>query len=241
MAKAPTNRPGRPGKKKAQLDVDTLATAESRRLTKDDKVELDLDDAPFLMEDEEEEDEQVFDDAASAITADSFSGSTDLDEDEAAAKAKKRKRMFIGLGVLALIFIAVGWNYLSPSKAPVAVKRIVKKERGKYDTPPIVRKDKFDVTWEPFWVEQKDNEAKIRFLVCKFAVYTDIEKLAWEAKNKKVTLRDAIFYYLRNKDLRFLSDKGNVELLKTDLLGVVNQYMGSGQFKEVFIENYLVK
>ena len=240
MAEDPTNRPGNAGTNKAHLDVDTLSTSDSLKPTKDDKVELDLDDAPFLMEDEEEEEEQIFDDAT-VSSADSFSSSAESDETQDAARAKKRKLMFGALGVLIIALIAVGWNVLNPSEPPVPVKRVIKKEKGKYDTPPIVQKDKFDVTWKPFWVEQRDNEEDIRFLVCKFAVYTDNEKLAWEARKKKVTLRDAIFYYLRNKDLKFLSNKDNAQLLKTDLLAVVNQYMGHGQFKEVFIENYLVK
>lgn len=240
MANDPTDRPGTTGTTKAQLDVDTLSTPGSMTPSKDDKVELDLDDAPFLMDDEEEEEEAVFDDATSS-TADSFSAPAELEADPDAARKRKRKLMFGGLGLLIIALVAVGWNLLTPKDVPRPVKRVVKKEKGKYDTPPIVQKDKFDVTWEPFWVEQRDAKKEIRFLVCKFAVYTDNEKLAWEAKNKKVTLRDAIFYYLRNKDLKFLSDKNNVQLLKSDLLTVVNQYMGHGQFKDVFIENYLVK
>lgn len=239
MANAPTNRPGNAGTKKAQLDVDTLSTPDSIPQKKDDKVELDLDDAPFLMEDEEEEEEQVFDNSTSA-NADSFSAA-ELEMDPEAARKRKRKIMFGGIGLLVIALVVLGWKMLPSKDAPIPVKRIVKKEKGKYDTPPIVQKDKFDVTWEPFWVEQRDSKKEIRFLVCKFAVFTDNEKLSWEAKNKKVTLRDAIFYYLRNKDLKFLSDKDNVQLLKSDLLTVVNQYMGNGQFKDVFIENYLVK
>ncbi|MEZ0575081.1 flagellar basal body-associated FliL family protein [Halodesulfovibrio aestuarii] len=224
---------------KAQLDVDTLATPDTMTPTKDDKVELDLDDAPFLMEDEDEDEEQPLDNSTST-NADSFS-SSEVETDPEAVRKRKRKLMFGGIGLLVIALIALGWNMLQPKDTPRPVKRIVKKEKGKYDTPPIVQKDKFDVTWEPFWVEQRDSKKDIRFLVCKFAVFTDNEKLAWEAKNKKVTLRDAIFYYLRNKDLKFLSDKENVQLLKSDLLTVVNQYMGNGQFKDVFIENYLVK
>jgi flagellar FliL protein len=48
-------------------------------------------------------------------------------------------------------------------------------------------------------------------------------------------------YYLRNKDLIFLSDKTNVDVLKADLLAVINQYMNNGQFEDLLIENYLVK
>ncbi|SIO38175.1 flagellar basal body-associated FliL family protein [Halodesulfovibrio marinisediminis] len=240
MANDPTNRPGSAGIQKAQLDMDTLSTPGSMMPNKDDKVELDLDDAPFLMDDEDEEEEQVFDDAT-PTDVDSFSSPAEFEAASDAARKRKRKLMFGGLGLLVIALIAVGWNMLQPQDVPRPVKRVVKKEKGKYDPPPIVQKDKFDVTWEPFWVEQRDNKKEIRFLVCKFAVFTDNEKLAWEAKNKKVTLRDAIFYYLRNKDLKFLSDKENVQLLKSDLLTVVNQYMGHGQFKDVFIENYLVK
>lgn len=238
MANDPTNISGYTGTEKAQLDVDTLSTSNTPAPSKDDKVELDLDDAPFLMEEEDEE----LDEVVAPVPTDSFSGKAETEDDSDAAHAKKRKLMFGGIGLLVLALFATGWWVLKPAPTPPKpVKRIIKKQTKGSTVNNTAKEDSFEVAWEPFWVEQRDEKGQIRFLVCKFAVYTEDEKLSWEAKSKKVTLRDAIFYYLRNKTLKDLSDKENVQVLKSDLLTVINQYMGHGQFKDVFIENYLVK
>lgn len=60
-------------------------------------------------------------------------------------------------------------------------------------------------------------------------------------RQKTTILRDAIYYYLRNKDLTYLSDKNNVEALKQDLLSVMNQYLSQDRLDDVLIDQYLVK
>jgi len=60
-------------------------------------------------------------------------------------------------------------------------------------------------------------------------------------RQKMTVLRDAVFYYLRNKNLTFLSDKSNVDELKEDLLSVINQFLSSAQLERLLIEQYVVK
>ncbi|MCG8530565.1 MAG: flagellar basal body-associated FliL family protein [Desulfovibrionales bacterium] len=238
MAEDPNTPTDVIGREKAQLDVGTLAPSVSDKPAKDDKVELDLDDAPFLADDEEDEEA----DAPEAVDTDPFSNATQIADDPDKAAQKKRTLVLAGIALVAFAIMFSGWWVLKPAETPPKpVTRIVKKQKDAPVAPLQEAKETFEVAWEPFWVEQKNDKGEFRFLVCKFAVYTENEKLSWEAQNKKVTLRDAIFYYLRNKSLKDLSDKENVQLLKSDLLQVVNQYMGNGQFKDVFIENYLVK
>ena len=62
------------------------------------------------------------------------------------------------------------------------------------------------LSWEPFWVEQKDAKGSIRFLVVKFSAPTENQKLVFEAQAKKVVIRDAVYYYLKNKSLTYLTD-----------------------------------
>jgi flagellar FliL protein len=81
----------------------------------------------------------------------------------------------------------------------------------------------------------------VRFLVCKFAAVTTNEELSAELEQKNTILRDAIFYYLKNKDLTYLSDKENVETLKTDILSVINQYLSVARLETLLIEKYMVK
>ncbi|MFV0422553.1 flagellar basal body-associated FliL family protein [Oleidesulfovibrio sp.] len=233
-----------------QLDTEELQPVDLSGGGSEEKVELDLEDAPFLMDDDEEEEE--------AAEEESSAGSLDLDTGAASRKKAgfnaaalfRNRKVQIGAGAVLLLLIGLLTFLLWPSgdaedssvSQPVAKKKVVRKvgeEPPKKEEEP--KKPEFVVAWEPFWVEQTDAEGKIRFLVCKFAAVTENERLSWEVGTKKVVLRDAIFYYLRNKSLLFLSDESNVDTLKTDLLAVVNQYLDNGQLQDLLIENYLVK
>ena len=94
---------------------------------------------------------------------------------------------------------------------------------------------------EPFWIEQRDNKNHTRFLVARFALTTKDERVVAEYGRKTLILRDAVYFYLKNKDLQFLSDKKNADKLKKDLLMVINQYIVAGEFDEILFEKYLVR
>lgn len=221
---------------KAQLDTEELADPSFEET--EDKVELDLEDAPFLEDDDEDDQDEV--------VPTSKDIAIDAPEDKPSPIKKlleNRKLLFAVIGgVLLLLLILVAWVFLSKAPRPEPPtpqpQQIVKQATPEPEEPPA---PEYIVTWDPFWVELKDKDGNLRFLQCQFSAPTDIEKLSWEATSKKVVLRDAIFYYLRNKSLLFLSDKTNVEVLKTDILAVINQYMNNGQFEELLIESYLVK
>lgn len=235
---------------KAQLDTEELGlSGDSGSGASDDKVELDLEDAPFL-EDDEDEDEPEEEDGSAPVA---------LEED---GEKRRRGGGFGGLlrnkfvlggagGLLLLIIGAVVYLLFftsPPPPPPVAEKDVIPElpselqaelNATRAEEKPV--EPEFIVSWERFWVEHRDPDGTIRFLICRFAAPTPNEKLSWEAKSKKIVLRDAIFYYLRNKDLTFLSDKKNVDTLKKDILSVVNQYLNNGQFEDILIEEYLVK
>jgi len=220
---------------KAQLDTEELGGSPG-----EDKVELDLEDAPFLEEEEEEPEQEEAPASSDPVLLDEPKGEKRSIKD----LLKNRKVLFalvgavvLAIGVIVAIFLMGGDS--APPPPPEPEKKVVEKqvEEPVEEPEPYV----FTVTWEPFWVEKVDADGNIRFLVCKFAATTENERLSWEVGTKKVVLRDAIFYYLRNKSLLFLADKGNVEVLKSDLLAVINQYLDNGQLEELLIENYLVK
>jgi flagellar FliL protein len=94
---------------------------------------------------------------------------------------------------------------------------------------------------DPFLIEQRDKDKVIRFLEVRVILSTQDDGLARQFKQETFTVRNAIFYYLKNKDLQFLSDKENSEKLKQELLAIVNQYMGFGQFDTLLFEQYLVR
>ncbi len=226
---------------KAQLDTDELNVPGSGQSSSEDKVELDLEDAPFLEDDEDEEEDTPPPPSDKPVTLETA-------EPPKPNKLKEllgnKKILISGAGAAVLLLILLAWLVLKPAPRPEIPEQQPVQEVQPQQAAPEPEPEKpevFVVTWDPFWVELKDSEGKVRFLVCKFSAPTENEKLSWEAGSKKVVLRDALFYYLRNKDLIFLSDKNNVEVLKADLLAVINQYMNNGQFEDLLIENYLVK
>ncbi|QJT09700.1 flagellar basal body-associated FliL family protein [Oceanidesulfovibrio marinus] len=228
---------------KALLDTEELSGIDDEPVAPDtDKVELDLEDAPFLEDEEEEEEE------AAATGEEEFS---DL---EAAPKKFdiktliRDRRFQIGSGAGLLILLVALFFLVWPSHEPIPdipvelPEQTAATEQPLPPPPPLEEEpEEFIVSFEPFWVEHQEANGTVRFLYCKFAAPAPSEKLAWEIRHKKVVLRDAIFYYLRNKDLTFLADKSNAELLKKDLLSVINQYLGNAQLESILIEEYLVK
>lgn len=212
---------------KAQLD-----DSEASKATQ--KVDLDLDDAPFL-EDEEEEEE-----------APHVQEETPLFEQEEPGRkfdlgALFKNRLFlIALGVILLLLVIIFVLLLRepeapplpppPPRAPAASPQAETPA-----TPEIL------IRLDPFLIEQRDKDNVIRFLEVRVLVSTTDDGLARQFKQETYTVRNAIFYYLKNKDLQFLSDKENSDKLKQELLAIINQYMGFGQFDTILFEQYLVR
>lgn len=222
------------GEPKAELDAEEL----TRDLPKEQqKVELDLEDAPFLEDDEdeeeEEEEEEVF-----------------LDEPEPSDSEPwfKNRKIQIAAGAAALVLIGVLIAVLflkpepeQPPEPEPEQQELTTEEAIPPPPPEEPEPEEFLVSLDPFWVEQKADDGSIRFLVCQFTAVTQNEKLSFEIQQKTTILRDAVFYYLKNKDLTFLSDKKNAEALKADILSVVNQYLSVDRLETLLIEQYLVK
>ena len=217
---------------KAQLDTEELKEDEEGGA--EDKVELDLEDAPFLEEEEEEEEEAPAEPVAleEAPEKKGFK--------EVLTEALHNKKILAGAAAALLLLIGalVYFIWFMPEEVPEeVVEEEVVKEMVEEEAP---GRD-YIVAWDEFWVEHMAEDGHVRFLVCKFAAPTANEKLAFEIRSKKLVLRDAIYYYLKNKDLTFLSDKKNVAVLKQDLVGVLNQYLSNDQLQDLLIEEYLVK
>ncbi len=215
---------------KALLDAEELK--EDDFAADKDKVELDLDDAPFLDEEEEEEEEPEAPLREEPPPA----------EKPGIRELLKDKRVLGGLigGLLLLVGVVVAvilWPEAEkPPEPPPAVEQ---PETPVPEEPPPPTEHL--IAFKPFLVEHVNAEGQVRLLSFKFSLVTENEKLAWEITHKRLVLRDAIFYYLKNKDLRFLSDATMAEQLKNDLISVINQYLNVDQIQELLIEEYLVK
>ncbi len=198
------------------------------------KVDLDLDDAPFL--EDEDDDDDLPDEEPEELEA--------LEEDPKEKRPLPKKAILIGIAVIILLLSVIIVKIFLFSDAPEELPPVDEiTEEIPIEAPPPPPEDP-GVTLlrlDPFWIEQKDENGNIRFLIARFAMTTTDEKIVGEYGRKTLILRDAVYYYLKNKDLQFLSDKKNAETLKKDLLMVINQYLNAGQFDTILFEKYLVR
>lgn len=206
------------------------------------KVELDLDDAPFL-EDEDEEDDLPEDEPEELDS---------LEEAPAPTKSKTKLLIFIGIGVIILLLAGIlAKLFLFNDAPPAVIKEPAAVEESFEEIPDTVPAEEVPpppeepgltlLRMDPFWIEQRDEKKQTRFLIARFAMTTKDERVVAEYGRKTLILRDAVYFYLKNKDLQFLADKKNVEKLKKDLLMVINQYIVAGEFEEILFEKYLVR
>lgn len=216
------------GQPKSQLD-----DSEASKATQ--KVDLDLDDAPFL-EDEEDEEELISEEEEETPLFEELEESSGFD-----FKALLRNKLFlIAVGVILLLLVIIFILLLRepdapPPPPPPTVEEPAKKKDIVDEKPEII------IRLDPFLIEQRDKDNKIRFLEVRIAVSTLEEGLAKQFKQETYTVRNAIYYFLKNKDLQFLSDKENSDKLKKELLTIINQYMGFGQFDTLLFEQYLAR
>jgi flagellar FliL protein len=197
------------------------------------KVELDLDDAPFLAEEE-----------AKPEPVEAQTGGEQAKAETGAVPLWKRKKVVLALAAVLILALAgggVAFFLMRPkaevaSEAPQPALPALPPAESKPPAPVLV-----PVKMEPFLVEQTDRSGSVRFLSFRFSVATDNPKLTAEIRGKMLVLRDAVYYYLRNKSFDYLADTRNLETLKFDVVTVMNQYLGEDQLDNLQIEEYLVR
>ncbi|WP_338667057.1 flagellar basal body-associated FliL family protein [Pseudodesulfovibrio methanolicus] len=222
----------------------TDAPAEQRKAELDDaaasratqKVDLDLDDAPFLEDEDENEDIEEVEVNTPFLTEDDSKPKPGL------AALLKNKFVLMGLGVILVLLVIIVILLLREPEAPPPPPPPPAEETNTPEPPPEVPETpQIIVKLDPFLIEQRDETGKIRFLEVSILLSTEDEGLARQFKQETFAVRNALYYYLKNKDLQFLSDKENSEKLKKELLVIINQYMGFGQFDTLMFEQYLVR
>ncbi len=206
-----------------ELNIEVAPAAE-------DKVALDLEGADFLEDDEEE---------AKPDTSLAISDSEEDKGEEKEEKPKSKLKLFIALGVVLLLGLAALWWFVlrTPPPPPIEPEIIVV---PKTSMAPAAPTDHI-ISFDPFWIPLPDGKGGEVFLVCKFAIVTDDEKLQLETQNKMVLLRDAVYYYLVNKPYHFLIDHANVPTIKKDLSSVFSGYLISGKIEDMLFEGYIEK
>ena len=190
------------------------------------KVELDLDDAPFLTEQAPPPPAKK-DDAPLQVAAD-------------AAPNKKKKLILIAGAALVVVLVAaaaVWWFVLRtpppPPPEPVKPEVIV------VPTPktPTAKPDSVKEL-APFVIPRQTAKGA-RFLICKFSTVSQSPRVGMEIDQKLIPLRDALYYYLSSKTDAFLLDPANAPTIKKDLSGVLNDYLTQGRIDDILFESYL--
>jgi len=220
---------------KAKLDDTELSDDLPKALQ---KVDLDLDDAPFLEEDKTE-------DAAPEAAPESTGASPAPEKTPPVSK----KKLLLLVGALVLLLAGGTATYfllrkpaapppaeVTPEPAPQPVP-----EPTPPPPPPPKPKPEIVIPMEPFLVEMTDPKGLTRFLSVRFTAVTQDPTVEMEFRRNIIVLRDAVYYYLKNKSMAFLTDKNNTDVLKKDVLSVINQFMGARPLDNLLIEDYLVK
>jgi flagellar FliL protein len=213
------------------------------------KVELDLEDAPFLDEKAESAPPEKKPSAQEKAAADKPAPAKEKKASALAGRlsallANKKRLALVGGVALFLLLAPLGLLFFlsGGKKAPtpaVPDPEIITQPAAppRQDAPPG---PKFLFKAETFMVALKGSEGQIRFLHCRFSIPTENQTLYAELMAKNVAVRDAIYYYLSNKPLTFLVDATAHDALKQDMISVVNEHVSAEKILDLYIEDYYV-
>ncbi|PTN37046.1 hypothetical protein C6366_08055 [Desulfonatronum sp. SC1] len=193
------------------------------------KVTLDLDDAPFLddIEDEappETEDEPEEPEAGKV-------------EEEPKPEKSSRLMLIIGGVVAALLLAGLAFWLTRP---PPPEPKIPEPEPLQQPQPaPEPKPEKYTVDLKPFWVAYTQGE-DVMFLTLHLVLVTEGSTSYVEVQRKEIILRDAAYYFLNNRPIPEIKREDAADALKTDLMSVMNQHL-SHPLTDILIKEYLVR
>lgn len=192
------------------------------------KVELDLEDAPFLNEEPEEKEQDTQQEQESSEPAES-------QKEGEAPKKKKKLLMFGGIAALLLLLIGGAVFYFFSSEEEI-LPNVIVVENPEVQAPPKT----FELKLDPFVIQCIDNEGKIHFVKGSFILSTIHNEVFFEVSNNQKVIRDAIYYYLEIQDPEVLLNPVNHQLIKNGLLETVNKYVMSGSIDNLYIDSLLI-
>ncbi len=217
------------------------------------KVELDLDDAPFLQDESEPEPEAEPQpepqqaDAPLPVPGDDRSekpktAKSALAGRLAAPLADRKRLVLIGGAAVLLIVAGVVVNvFLFGKKIETPPKPVYEVVPSKPAAPGEGLKPPYAhlVDWRSFHIESRGEDGGLRFVTCKISIPAESEAQYVELMNRQVVLRDAVYYFLSNRPPELLSSEEKNKALRADIVGVINGHLGR-PIKDVYIEEYLV-
>ena len=236
MSPAPTDA------KRATESIDAAGDA-SQTLP---KVQLDIDDAPFMKEKEPEPPPPAPVEAGPPDALPAVAPPPAVDAD---ASKKRKRRIIIGAAILFLLLAGGGGGFWwfkfrvpPPPPPPPPKPQVIVVPSA----PPDKAVAEFLISFSPFWLEVTSDapreKDRVFFLTCKFTAITKTEATLQEAQNKNIVLRDALYFYLKHKTYEFLTNPDNAPGIKKDLTAVINGYLtGNNQVDDVLFERYVAK
>ncbi|MBO4334256.1 MAG: flagellar basal body-associated FliL family protein [Desulfovibrio sp.] len=193
-----------------------------------DKVQLDLEDAPFLKEEPEEQEKQQEEAQESAPAVPE-------------KKPKKKKFVIIALAAILITAGVVGFIFFGspapppppPPPKPKPDVIVVPSKPDAKSSPDIV------MEFERFIIPVGNSLSSTNFLICKFSTVSKSPTINSEIEQKMLVLRDAVYFYLRGKSYEYLLNPDNATAIKSDLVGILNDYLGHGKLEDVLLDSYL--
>lgn len=215
-----------------------VTTAENRA---ESKVTLDTEGAAYLEEKFPAPAEET---APAEQPVPDTSAEEEAAQAAALAKKKKRKIMIIAAAAALLTVCAAAAYFLLFSKPDVPTEPVPEPPKPEVivvpstpEKPPLP--PGMLIPFEPFWLEKPVDKEKSVFITVQFSIYTRDPDMSKEMERNKMQLRDAIYFYLKNKDLAFLTSAQNLEEIKKELALVMDNYLRTGHIEDMLFECFL--
>jgi flagellar protein FliL len=190
------------------------------------KVTLDLDDAPFLDNIEEE--------APSVEEAKPEKSEAENAADD--RKSGKSSRLALIIGGVVVTFLLAGLTFWFTRPPPPPEPAHPEPEQLQQPEP---KPEGYNVDLKPFWVAYSQGE-DVAFLTLRLTLTMEGSTRYVEVQRKEIILRDAIYYFLNNRPIPEIKREDAADALKADLMSVINQHLSS-PLNDVLIEEYLVR
>jgi len=216
----PQNNPADPN------DGDFLSLVEK-------KVALDLDDAPFLYEEEQKSNSKPEPEPAPKI-------------EEVKPKAGKKKLIVI-IAVAAVLLLVIGavvyFLFLrssdpKPEPEPMPERPIIVIYSTETNPP---EPEIFLIKLVPFVIPLQDINGRKYFLDVSLVISTTSGILYAEILDKTMSIRDSVFYYLNNQTYEFMRNTANTQEIKNRLASAVNDYLITADIDDIYIDEFLIR
>lgn len=200
--------------------------------TGNQKVQLDLEDAPFLQEEEKKEE------STDLATTEPNSDKTAKDDEDQEPKSKKKLIIIAGAALVLILAISAGaFFFLFAEKEVIILQNIIVVPNPPTEEIPLFYQIKLD----PIWIELKNRDDGVNFLVGTFILSMETKSIQNEIEKNIKVVRDAVYYYLINTRPEFLMDHENTEKIKAGISDIVNRYVVSGAVDEIYFDSFLMK